>query len=145
MALTANEKILTHDYWKLASKLEVGDYVFDRTGKPVRIKLVQQYRSETCYKVVFGGSGSLSITGDQNLGFAVENSLYRKRARAYKGVRKFEQQLRRYKVKELLDMDLRSKYTGFEYSVPTTTHIGLPSQDLPVPPFIFGFWFLYFI
>ena len=87
------------------------------------------------------GSGSLSITGDQNLGFAVENSLYRKRARAYKGVRKFEQQLRRYKVKELLDMDLRSKYTGFEYSVPTTTHIGLPSQDLPVPPFIFGFWF----
>ena len=61
MAILATSKVLTLDYWKLASQLEVGDYVFDRNGKPVQIKLIQQYRSEHCYKVHLDDHLSIEI------------------------------------------------------------------------------------
>jgi hypothetical protein len=51
MAILATEKVLTLDWWKPASKLEVGDYVFDKDGKIVQVKLIQQYYSENCKRV----------------------------------------------------------------------------------------------
>jgi len=36
MAILATEKVLTLDWWKPASKLVIGDYVFDKDGKIVR-------------------------------------------------------------------------------------------------------------
>ena len=45
MAILATEKVLTLDYWKRAGSLVEGDYVFDRNGKIVRVKLVQNYQA----------------------------------------------------------------------------------------------------
>ena len=70
MAVLANEKVLTLDYWKPAYKLQVGDYVFDRNGQIVQVKLVQQYRSSSCYEVIF--HDHLRISGDDKLGFMLE-------------------------------------------------------------------------
>ena len=80
MAILATEKVLTLDWWKPADKLEVGDYVFDKDGKIVQIKLIQQYYSENCKRVTF--NDHLSVAGDDKLNFMVEDLKYRHRLRS---------------------------------------------------------------
>jgi replicative DNA helicase len=139
MAILATERVLTLDYWKPAFKVRVGDYVFDRKGRPVKVTLVQEYRAKRCYRVTF--LDWLTISGDTHLAFAAENIKYRKRIREYKGVQKFRRPLREVSVQTLVDGPLRGPHNALIYSVPTTDPIQLPHQDLPVPPFVFGFWF----
>jgi hypothetical protein len=139
MAILATERVLTLDWWKPASKIEVGDYVFDKDGKIVRVKLIQQYHSDSCYEVTF--SDYLTVRGDNKLGFPTEDLKYRKRLDEYKGVFKFTRPLRHYTTEDFLSVPLRDKRERFSYSVPTTQPLKLPHQTLPVPPFVFGFWF----
>lgn len=133
MAITATTKVLTLDYWKPASQLEVGDYVFDRKGQIVKIKSIQQYRAQECYQVWF--NDNLSICGDKHLVLPVESHRYRKQVWIYKGKLKFRKQLEYFSAKELQEKDV-----DFKYSVQTTFPLEFPHQDLPVPPFVFGFW-----
>jgi hypothetical protein len=139
MAILATEKVLTLDWWKPASKLEVGDYVFDMNGKIVQIKLVQQYHSSNCNRVTF--NDNLSVSGDLKLNFMVEDLKYRNRLHQYIGYFKFRRPLKQKSVDNLLDESLKDKRARLVYSVPTTRPLELPHQTLPVPPFIFGFWF----
>jgi hypothetical protein len=139
MAILATEKVLTLDWWKPAAKLEVGDYVFDKDGKIVRIKLVQHHRAEHCHEVQF--NDYLTISGDLRLGFLVEDTKYRKRISEYIGYFKFRRQLKQKTVEDLLESPLRDKRDRQAFSVPTTAPLNLPHRDLPVPPFVFGFWF----
>jgi hypothetical protein len=140
MAITATQKIITLDYWKSADKLKVGDYVFDKDGKIVQVKLIQHYFSESCYEVEL--DDHITIQGDQHLGFLVENKKYRLRLNAYKGVKKqFKRPLKFTNIEFLLSISLKDKRGRSEYSIPTTKPIEFPHQTLGVPPFIFGYWF----
>lgn len=139
MAILANEKVLTLDYWKPASKLQVGDYVFDRNGQIVRVKLVQEYRAEECFEVEF--NDYLRMSGDAKLGFLVETPKYRKRIYEYKHVQPFRRPLKRFTAQSLEHLELTDHRNRHVFSVPTAKPLALPHQDLPVPPFIFGFWF----
>lgn len=139
MAILATQKVLTLDYWKPAHSLVVGDYVFDQHGNIVQIKVIQQYRATECYKVIF--DDALSIGGDRNLAFDTENTKYRIQTRIYKNTRPFKRPLREMKASELAVVNLKNKYGRSAYSVPTTKPLKLPEQTLPVPPFVFGFWF----
>jgi hypothetical protein len=139
MAILANEKVLTLDYWKPASKLQVGDYVFDRNGRIVQVKLVQQYRAPSCYEVTF--NDHLRMAGDNKLGFLVETPKYRKRTYEYKHVQPFRRPLKLFQAEVLEHLELTDDRNRHIFSVPTAKPLALPHQDLPVPPFIFGFWF----
>jgi len=139
MAILATEKVLTHNYWKPASKIQVGDYLFDRNGKPTKVTLVQEYYAQDCYRITL--SDGLTISGDKHLTFPTENTKYRKRTHEYKGVHKFRRPLRPVSVGQLLELPLVTKKNKLEYSIPSTKPIELPHQDLPVHPFVFGFWF----
>jgi hypothetical protein len=139
MAILATERVLTLDYWKPADKVQVGDYVFDRKGKPVKVTLVQEYRAQACYEVLF--KDLLTVSGDQHLAFATENVKYRKRIRSYKGVQQFRRPLREVSIPTLVEGPLQKYYGEWIYSIPTTDPLQFPHQDLPVPPFVFGFWF----
>lgn len=139
MAIIANTKILTLDYWKPASQLEVGDWVFDRTGKPTQITLVQQYQGIECYEVTF--NDYLTIAGDAKLALPTENFKYRNRLQTYKGKRKFYRPLRSLNTEQLFQTPLLDKRNRKTLSVPTAHPLQLPHKDLPIPPFLFGFWF----
>lgn len=139
MAITATTKILTLDYWKPAHKLEVGDYVFDRKGDIVQVKLVQQYRAPRCYEVTF--NDYLTVEGDTHLALPTENPKYRNRLVTYKGKLQFRRPLRPLTTEQLLETPLLDERNRKTISVPTTNPLALPYQDLPVPPFVFGFWF----
>lgn len=139
MAILANEKVLTLDYWKPARKLVVGDYVFDRQGNIVQVKLVQEYQAQDCYRVIF--NDHLSVAGDLHLGFAVETPKYRQRLVDYKGVFKFRRPLKLMRVQDLQETSLKTPKNRLAFSVPTADPIKLPHQYLPIPPFIMGLWF----
>ena len=139
MAILSQEKVLTLDYWKLASKLQVGDYVFDKNGRIVQITLAQPVQPQECFEVVF--DDHLRITGDKNLRLGVENKKYRERVCQYKGVFQFRRPLKQMSAQELSEAPLMSKKGATNFSVPTAKAIQMPHQDLPVPPFVFGFWF----
>lgn len=139
MAILATEKVLTLDWWKPASKLEVGDYVFNKDGKIVQVKLIQQYYSENCSRVTF--NDHLSVSGDTHLNFMVEDLKYRNRVHQYIGHFKFRRPLKQKSVNDLQEEPLKDKRSRLVYSVPTTRPLELPHQTLPVPPFVFGFWF----
>jgi hypothetical protein len=83
----------------------------------------------------------LSVAGDQHLGFLVETPKCRNKATIYKGTRAFKRKLRPRNVAGLTETALRDKRNRFVLSVPTTKPLDLPEQTLPVPPFVFGFWF----
>lgn len=139
MAILATEKILTLDYWKPASKIQPGDYLFDRNGQPVRVKLVQTIQAQACYEVQL--NDYTSVAGDGRLSFLVETPKYRKRTHEYKGKRQFKRPLAAKTVDELALAPLKTKHKRLAYSIPTASPLELPHQDLPVPPFLFGFWF----
>lgn len=140
MAILATEKVLTLDYWKPAAKLQVGDYVFDKDGNVVQVKLVQEYRSEDCYEVTF--NDYLAVRGDHKLGFLVETPKYRRRLADYKGRHKFRRPLKPMVVSELLSTPLKTKTNRKAISVPTAQPLDLPTQPLSIPPFVFGYWFM---
>lgn len=75
------------------------------------------------------------------MAFFLETLKYRIRVCEYKGRLKFRRPLIRLSVNELLELPLRTKIGTKSYSIPTTKPIELPYQDLPIPPFVFGFWF----
>lgn len=139
MAILATQKVLTLDYWKPASQLQVGDYVFDRKGKPVQITLIQQYRSERCYEVTF--DDLMTISGDIKLDLPIESKRYRAHVSRYKNKKQFRRPLPFHNVEYLLNQPLKES-RRFRFSVPTADPLQLPHQDLPVPPFVFGFWFM---
>jgi len=134
MAILANQKILTLDYWKRADQVQEGDLLLDRNGQPAKVTLVQKYTPPHCYEVLF--NDYLTAAGDDKLSFIVETPNDRIKECKYKGINSFVRPLHNRKVADLLEE------TPTVYSVPTTQPLQLPHQDLPIPPFIFGFWFL---
>jgi len=139
MAILATERVLTLDYWKFAYDLVEGDVVFDRLGQPTTIKLIQQYRAQSCYEVQL--IDGLTVAGDEHLTLPLENRKYRNRLIEYKGKYQFKRPLSFTPISKLATMPLTKDRDRFEYSIPTAGLLQLPHKDLPVPPFIFGYWF----
>ena len=139
MAILATERVLTLDYWKFAYDLVEGDVVFDRLGQPVTIKLIQQYRAQRCFEVQL--MDGLTVAGDEHLYLPLENKKYRDRVNQYLGKLQFRRPLRPTSVAQLASNPLTKDRNRFEYSIPTAGSLQLPHKDLPVPPFVFGFWF----
>jgi len=139
MAILATQRVLTHNYWKLAEDIVPGDYLFDRMGQPVKVTIVQKYKAPYCYEVLF--NDYLTISGDKLLSLPLEDKRYRYRSDGHKGRHQFRRPLKEKTVEELVASPLVDHRNRKKYSVPTSYPIQLPHQTLPVPPFVFGFWF----
>ena len=138
MAITANTKVPTLDYWKLARHIEVGDMLFNKEGMPVKVKLVQHYYVEECYEVTF--SDYVVAEGDRHLSFLVEDREYRNKTFRYKGIKKMRRPLKLKSVLDLQEEGLLYDGTRATYSIPTTKPIALPAQMPSIPPFVMGYW-----
>lgn len=139
MAISAKSSVLTGNGWVLAKDIQPGDWVFNRLGKPVKVKVAQMYRSEECYRVLF--DDCLSVDGDHNLAFPAEDFLYRLKCFKYKGVQRKRTILYCKTVTQMLEIGIFHRGTRKFFSVPTTEPIELPTQPLDIPPFLYGFWF----
>ena len=140
MAISATTSVLTGDDWKLAKDVRPGDWVFNHLGKPVKVKTVQMFRSEECYRVTF--DDYLSVDGDKHLSFFAENTVKRVRESKYKGIQKTPVNLPKIPCTEMLNIGLHNRGNHSEFSVPTTQPVELPTQPQSIPPFVFGIWFM---
>lgn len=139
MAISAKMSVFTVDDWKLAKDIRPGDWVFNRLGKPVKVKTAQIFRSEDCYRVMF--DDYLSVDGDMHLAFQSEDPMYRTRTFEYKGVRPRSTKLKLRSVPDMCEVGLYHRGHRMRYSVPTTEPLQLPTQPLDIPPFLYGFWY----
>lgn len=139
MAIVAKTSVFTLDGWKYAKDIKLGDWLFDRLGQPVQVTAIQTYRSEECYRVTMS-DGTL-VEGDAHLSFPTEDKQYRKKTYTYTGKISRRVHPVERSVTEMADKGLTYRGGRKYFSVPTTEPLQLPTQPLPVPPFIFGFWF----
>jgi len=139
VAISATSSVLTANEWQYAKDIKPGDWVFNRLGKPVRVKTVQTYRAEDCCRVTF--DDSLSVDGDMHLSMHTEDQHYRYAVSKYKGLKKRRSAPKLRSVVEMQEIGLFYKPYTKMFSVPTTEPIQLPHQPLGIPPFVYGLWF----
>lgn len=140
MAISATTSILTANDWQYAKDIRPGDWVFNRLGKPVKVKTAQTYRAEECYRVVF--DDYLTIEGDHHTVMPIETPMYRRDTFTYQGKRRRRAKPLYRNIQEMLDEGLEFRGKRAFFSVPTTDPIQLPTQPLGIPPFVYGFWFV---
>lgn len=145
MALFANTSIPTPTGWTAIDNLKAGDLVFDHTGLPVEVTLVQTYTPQDCYEVEF--DDGLTLVGDKRLTFHLQDRKWRNRVdeSQRRPNRKFKRTMTRpllvKTVEELHDTSLLDERGWKVYSVPNCLAVNYPTRDLPVPPYVFGVWF----
>jgi hypothetical protein len=142
MAITADTSIPTPFGWVAAKDLNVGDMMFDESGQPTIIKVIQHYTPAQCYEVEF--DDGLTIQGDKHLTLHLQDRTWRNCLTRYmnypatKKRRKFSRPLLKMPVSEITELRVGAR---LNYSVPNCLPVKYPSRDLPVPPYIFGIWF----
>ena len=109
---------------KLLKDLKVGDYVFNRFGKPVKILGVYEQGMLEAYMVTFS-DGRSTICNDEHL-WSVYTS---------KG--KLKTVTTRYMMEKGL-VNLGSKKRGHKFAVPQSKAVEYPEKDLKVDPYVIG-------
>lgn len=138
MAIASNTPVPIPNGWTLAKHLNKGDYVFNREGKPIQIKSVQEYTPQNTYEILLNDGVSLQV--DNHARFPVSDINRRWVENRYQGKRK-RTAIQKYATpEELLDNGLTNARGDRIYSITNSKPIEFLWEDHPVPPFIVGLW-----
>lgn len=132
-------KILTVDGWKRFGDLVVGDYVFHPSGKPTKVTQLHPIDQWDTWEVEVSDGTVLTLTGEHM--FTVDEFVggpKRKRrtldvrAMAREGL-VFDRPLTRGSTKA-------TKAGVGKFALPETEPLEFPERDLPVDPWVLGYW-----
>jgi phage terminase large subunit-like protein len=146
-ALAIDTPIPTPNGWRLMGDLQAGDFVFDENGKPcLVIQAHEVQNNKKCYKVVFDDGAEIVCDAD-HLWLTEKrryNSFGGKSVKA--GVPRAEwANFKKPKVRttqEIADT-LRYKngqYQSANHSVQLAGAAQYSQKELPIDPYVFGFW-----
>lgn len=121
--LALDTPIPTPDGWTTMGEISVGDVVFDRSGQPTEVTDVSEIKNNPCFKVTFSNGDSV-ICDDEH------------RWLARTGPNACKKPYRVYTVNELLE----AKNQGLSVTVPVQGALDLPDADLPIHPYLLGYW-----
>lgn len=132
-------KILTTDGWKTIGTLREGDYVFHPSGKPTRVTQLHPVGQWDTWEVEIS-DGTVLTTSGEHL-FTVEEFVgSRRRKRRTLDVRAmareglvFERPLTKGSTKA-------TKAGVGKFALPETEPLEFPERDLPVDPWVLGYW-----
>ena len=125
-ALALNTPIPTPSGWKMMGDLEIGDYVFDENGAPVRISYVSEiFNDHPCYEGVF--SDGTKIIADGGHRWKVDCDRHYHRPETI--ILTTEEMAKNYKHKN-----------HNIYAIPVAKPLRLPIKKLKIPPYILGLW-----
>lgn len=102
--------------------LKVGDYVFNRYGKPIKVIGVYDQGALDAYRVVFD-DGRSTICNDEHLWSYYE---------------KGSDTLKTSSLKEMMKKDLILKHRGHRYSIPNTQAVKYSTKDFTIDPYVIG-------
>lgn len=132
-------KILTTDGWKTIGTLREGDYVFHPSGEPTRVTQLHPVGQWDTWEVEIS-DGTVLTTSGEHL-FTVEEFVgSRRRKRRTLDVRAmareglvFERPLTKGSTKA-------TKAGVGKFALPETEPLEFPERDLPVDPWVLGYW-----
>jgi replicative DNA helicase len=140
MAVLSETPVPGPDVWTLAKDLRPDDVVFDHLGAPQRVTSVRTFIPSTdCYEIRF--TDGSSIAGDASTRLVLIDKVgQHQRARlTYKHKHKLRFVERT--LQELFDGPLRApRMNESLYRLPPPVVIQYPARDLPVPPYVLGYW-----
>lgn len=125
--LALNTPIPTPAGWARMERLAVGDEVFDMNGVATRVMAVSEIKHLPCYKVTFSNDDSI-VCDHEHLWVAsigTNGAAFRKK-----------HGWGTHSIAELFS----AKQAGEVISVPVTGHLQTPDRDLPIDPWILGYW-----
>lgn len=132
-------KILTTDGWKRFGDLVVGDYVFHPSGKPTKVTQVHPIDQWDTWEVEISDGTVLTATGEHL--FTVEEFVGgRKRQRRTLDVRAMAREGLMFDRPLTKGATKASKAGVGKFALPETEPLEFPERDLPVDPWVLGYW-----
>ena len=132
-------KILTTDGWKRFGDLVVGDYVFHPSGKPTKVTQVHPIDQWDTWEVEISDGTVLTATGEHL--FTVEEFVGgRKRQRRTLDVRAMAREGLVFDRPLTKGATKASKAGVGKFALPETEPLEFPERDLPVDPWVLGYW-----
>lgn len=142
-ALALTTPLATPTGWTTMEKIAVGDQVFDEQGRPTTVTGVYDVSPRTSYDVIFSDGASLRACGEHlwtTVTYAERKRWQRTKTRiipedwAVGGTTMTTEALR-----ETLRVT-HGVTTKANHSIPQAAPLCLPEADLPVHPWILGYW-----
>lgn len=118
--LALDTPIPTPNGWSTMGALQVGDTVFDMNGIPTQVEMKSEVKNLTCYRVTFN-DGRAIVCDEEHFWYA------------YNGAGS------QLKVHNIVDL-YRAKQEGRAVSIPLNGALELPDAELPVDPYLLGYW-----
>lgn len=132
-------KILTVDGWKRFGDLVVGDYVFHPSGKPTKVTQVHPIDQWDTWEVEISDGTVLTATGEHL--FTVEEFVGgRKRQRRTLDVRAMAREGLVFDRPLTKGATKAGKAGVGKFALPETEPLEFPERDLPVDPWVLGYW-----
>ncbi len=135
-ALDINTPIPTPFGFKLMADIEVGDLVFDENGQQVAVvEVTDPMYDHVCYKVHFN-DGTHIIADAEHIWTVETKSIRKNNAR-----RKSDKLPMINITTEEMIADLKvGKTNESNYSIPLTKPINISDKELPIHPYVLGYW-----
>lgn len=132
-------KILTVDGWKRFGDLVVGDYVFHPSGKPTKVTQVHPIDQWDTWEVEISDGTVLTATGEHL--FTVDEFVgSAKRKRRTLDVRAMAREGLIYERPLTRGSTKATKAGVGKFALPETEPLEFPERDLPVDPWVLGYW-----
>lgn len=135
-ALSVNTPIPTPIGWKTMKELQPGDQVFDETGTSCNVIAVTEImQGRPCYKITF--NDDTEIIADAEHEWAIQTKSMRKsncrnRFKKHDLILKTTEQM--YHTQKV------GKKQESNYSIPTCKPLNYSYRELPIHPYVLGYW-----
>ena len=122
-------KIPTPEGWTTVEEVKVGDYLFDRNGKPTRVLGVYPQGEREVYEITFGDKRKTKCSIDHIW-------------TVHKDTWKNKNDFKEYTLKQILEdrwekVDHRG-HKSHSFSIPCSKAVNYPKKILKVSPYLFG-------
>lgn len=126
-ALALDTPLPTPDGWSTMGDIEAGDYVIGADGRPTLVTFATEVQTgRECFRVTF--SDGASVIADADHQWNARNRADRRAKRGYRTV-------------TTADMTKQMRVAGERnWQMPAAKPLDLPHADLPIDPWVFGFW-----
>ena len=132
-------KILTTDGWKTIGTLREGDYVFHPSGKPTRVTQLHPVGQWDTWEVELSDGTTLTSSGEHL--FTVDEFVGKaKRVRRTLDVRTMAREGLVFDRPLTKGATKATKAGVGKFALPETNPLEFPERDLPVDPWVLGYW-----
>jgi phage terminase large subunit-like protein len=144
-ALAIDTPVPTPTGWSLMRELQIGDEVFDEAGAPCRVVgVTEEMHGRPCYEVVFD-DGAMIVADAGHLWFTEQRKSGRDAGAATRGVARNARGGWRRGLRTTAQIAASLRYSNGDYqsanhSVPLAGALETLPAQLPVDPYVLGFW-----